>query len=449
LSTAGERTVAATIWFTTDGEPSDQPVVGALDGRFETPTRLWLLLVTAVTAVLTVGLVTGFSLAGRESTVTTAQSTEALYVEVQDLAYSLADANATAATALLVGPVMPSQFSSRYNSDVTKAEDLLASTSQHVAADPYALGELKQVAEQIPVYTGLIGQALADNRLGPSGATAADSSLNQASNLMTGSLLTETTDVSMQEQASTMQGFGWASSFPLWALLFALVGFVVLRGVGRRVARLSRRRVNPGLFGTTLAVLGLVGWSLFAFGGAGIESSSSSNDFTGISEAQSEVSQLSLAEAYVALQQLDRGTDGGTYAKQAKGALTGADPILTEVSSSSADAVSAASQTFTTLSDCALNAIDLASRGLYQQATTATVGSGAKVGEGGCEPDASALHAELTEIYAQSQTHFDADTTSFAGQYAGSGALPVALGIAVLGVAAAVYGINRRLAEYR
>ena len=50
---------------------------GGGGARLETPTRLWLLLAAAVAAVLTVGLVTGFSLAGRESTASrTARSEE-------------------------------------------------------------------------------------------------------------------------------------------------------------------------------------------------------------------------------------------------------------------------------------------------------------------------------------------------------------------------------------
>ena len=445
-------TATASYWTTNGGAgtPPDHPVESADGRRLETPTRLWMLLVTAVTAVLTVSLVTAFSLAGRESTATsTAQSTEALYVDAQDLAYNLADANATATTSLLVGRHAPGQFNERYDADLTEAEDLLASTSQHVAGDAYALGQLKLVGEQIPVYTGLIGQALADDRLGAAGASAADSSLDQASALLTGSLLFETNNVILEEQAATVQGTASADTFPWWVLLFGLLGFVAVRIAGRRVARISNRRLNPGLLGATIVVLGLIAWSLFAWGGAGIETNSSNYDFTGVSETQSQLSQLSATETYMALQLIDHGSDKGADEKGAKAALAGADPDLSEVTSSSATAVADAQGAFSTYSDCVLTAVNLAAGGQYQQATTTAVGSGANGGESGCEAEAETVRGDVAGIFDQSQAHFTADMSSLAGQYAGSGALPVPIALGVLGAAAAAYGVNRRLAEYR
>jgi len=410
--------------------------------RLDTPTRLWLLLATAVAAVLTVGLITGFSLAGRESTASrTAQSTEALYTEVQNLSYDLADANATAATALLSGPETSSQVSSRYNADITGAEDLLAAASQRVAGDAYDSAELKFVAEQIPEYTGYIGQALAENRLG---APVAGAYLRQASQLLTGSLLVETGDVVSAQQSATTGGVDSASSFPLWIILFGLLGFIALRIVAHRVSRISRRRMNFGLFAAAIAVIGLLGWSLFAFGGAGITAGSANTDFTGISQAQKEISDISLAETYTALQQIDRGEDQGLEAGDAKNALDAAKPASSEAQSSGGAALATAQAAYTAFDACMVKAINLAADGEYQTAVDATVGTG------GCDAgDATALHSDLLDIFDRSQTHFEQEMTSLGGLYAGSGALPVSVVIGVLGALAAAYGVNRRLAEYR
>jgi hypothetical protein len=434
--------VTTAQWVPEGNTPAQRSTRGAGSGRLDTPTRLWLLLATAVAAVLTVGLVTGFSLAGRESTASrTAQSTEALYAEVQNLSYSLADANATAATALLSGPETSSEVSSRYNADITEAEDLLAAASQRVAGNVYASGELKLVAEQIPEYTGLIGQALAENRLG---YPVAGAYLRQASLLLTGSLLAETGDVVKQQQGSTTGGIGSASSFPLWIIVFGLLGFLALRIVARRLTRITRRRINLGLLGATIAVIGLLGWSLFAFGGAGITASSANTDFSGISQAQTEISEISLAETYTALQQIDRGEDQGADATAAKQALTAASPVSGEAASSGADTLAAAEKSYGAFDACMAKAISLGSDGEYQSAVDATVGNG------GCDAgDATALHGDLLNIFDQSRTHFEQEMSSLGGLYASSGALPVGVAIGVLGAWAAAYGVNRRLAEYR
>ena len=412
-------------------------------GRLDTPTRLWLLLAAAVAAVLTVGLVTGFSLAGRESTASrTAQSTEALYAEVQDLSYDLADANATAATALLSGPETSSAVSTRYNTDIAGAEDLLSAASQRVAGDAYASGELGLVAEQVPEYTGLIGQALAENRLS---YPVAGAYLRQASLLLTGSMLAETGDVVQEQQNATTGGIGAASSFPLWVIVFGLLGFIGLRLVGSRVSGISQRRVNLGVLGATIAVIGLAGWSLFAFGGTGIAATSADTDFSGITQAQRQISQLSLAETYTALQQIDRGEDQGADATSAKAALGLANPIgAGEAQSVSSGALAAAQSAYNTFDTCMVKAIGLASGGDYATSVTTTVGTG------GCDSaDATALHGDLREIFGQSQTQFQQEMSSLGGLYAGSGALPVGVAIGVLGALIAAYGVNRRLAEYR
>jgi len=436
--------VAATTtarWVPKGSALSQRPLESGPGGRLETPARLWLMLAAAVAAVLTVGLVTGFSLAGRESTASrTAQSTEALYTEVQDLSYNLADANATAATALLTGAETTSAFSTHYNADLTQAEDLLAAASQRVAGDAYASARLRLVAEQIPEYTGLIGQALADNRLG---YPASGAYLRQASLLLTGTMLAETGDVVREQQGSTTGGIGSASAFPLWVAVFGLLGFAAVRIVAGRLTRISQRRINPGLLGATIAVIGLIGWSLFAFGSAGIESGSAGNDFSAISSAQNEVSQISLAETYVALQQIDRGEDQGLDATAAKSALKTADPDSAEAASSSAAAVTAARSEYGMFDACVVKAISAANAGQYES----TVSSSG--GVGGCQTYATALHDDLLTIDNESQTHFDRDMSSLGAQYAGSGALPVGVAIGVLGALAAAYGLNRRLAEYR
>ena len=412
---------------------------GTSPGRgngLDTPTRLWLLLATAVAAVLTVGLVAGFSLAGRESSAShTAHDTEVLYTEVQNLSYSLADANATAATALLIGPETPSQFSSRYAADITQAEDLLAAASQRVTGDPYASAQLKSVAEQLPQYTGMIGQAFADNRLG---YPVAGAYLRQASELLTGSMLAETWHVVKEQESATVGGLGSSAAFPWWEFWIAALGVIALWTVARRISGISRRRFNMGLLGGLLTVLVLLVWGVYAYGAVGLEGSAARIDYMGLSGAQTQISELSLTETYVALQQIDRGEDQNADATAAAAALKAANPRDAGIQN-----------VYDSVSKCATNVIGLANGGAYQQAITATVGSGAKVGEGGCEPAIGTLRADLLTIAADYQSQFDHDMSNVASEYAGAAALPLALAIGILGALAAAYGVNRRLAEFR
>ena len=406
--------------------------------RLDTPTRLWLLLAAAVAAVLTVGLVAGFGLAGRESAAAhTAGDTEVLYSEVQNLSYSLADANATAATALLIGPETPTQFSTRYDADIAQAEDLLAAASQRVTGDAYASAQLRSVAEQLPQYTGMIGQAMAENRLG---YPVAGAFLRQASELLTGSMLAETWRVVDEQQSATSGGLGAATSFPWWEFAVAAVGVVALWIVARRVAEVSRRRLNLGLLGALLSVVILLVWSLYAFGAVGLQGGDARTDYIGLAQAQTEISELSLTETFVALQQIDRGEDQGADAKAATAALGAAIP---------ADGGTATRTAYDAVLACTQNVVKLADSGQYQQAITATVGSGAKVGQGGCEPADSVLRGDLQQIAAAAQARFGHDMSGVGSQYADSAAFPLALVIGVLGAVAAAYGVNRRLAEFR
>ena len=406
------------------------------------------MLVASVAAILVVGCTAGVGLADRQSTAShTAHSTEVLYTDVQNLAYNLADANATAATSLLVGAETPSGFGERFDGDVKQAEQLLSEASQRVAGDAYASARLTDLGEQIPVFAGLVGQAQADNRLG---FPVAGAYLRQASDLLTGPMLTETGDVLNEQQKATDAGVGSSSAFDPLLLGFALLALVVLYQVARRLSGLTHRRFNTGLVGGLCVVLALFGWSLVAFAGASSDGSAATADFADLAHTQSEISELSLAQSYVALQQIDRGEDQGADVAAAKPALGKAEPD--EAAGAAADhaARTTAEAAFGEFATCARKAIQLASGGQYVAAVAATVGApGPKVGQGGCEPLAEALHADQQKVLAAEQARFDQDAAALASDYAGSGALPLGLTAGVLGAAAAAYGLNRRLAEFR
>lgn len=397
------------------------------------------MLVAAVAVILAAGSVAGASLAGRESTATrTAHSTENLYADVQDLSYDLADANATAATSLLVGPETPSGFSGRFQGDLARAEALLSQASQQVAGDAYASAQLTELAEQIPVYTGLVGQAQAENRFG---YPVAGAYLRQASDMLT-SMLAETENVATEQKAATESGISSASGFAVLVLIAVVIALALLWLISRRLARTAHRRLNPGLIGAAAVMVGLFIWSFGAYGSASGDGNLAGADFSGVAASQTEASQLSLAETHVALQQIDRGEDQGQEAAEATTALKAANPAGPGVSG-------AVEHDYTAFAGCVQNSLTLADGGQYVSATTAMVGSGTSAGGGGCEPRAETLYKDLQNLDAASQSKFDHDMSALAGDYAGSAALPIGLVAGLIGACVAAYGLNRRLAEYR
>lgn len=412
----------------------------------DTPLRLWLMLVAAVAVILAAGSVAGASMADRESTAArTAHSTEALYADVQNLSYALADANATAATSLLTGAETPSQSTSRFQVDLANAETLLSQASQQVSGDAYASGQLNAVAKEIPFYTGLVGQAQAENRFG---YPVAGAYLRQASDLLK-SMLSQTGNVIAEQSRATESGIDSASSFAVVSLIIVLLALMALWLIGRRVAASTHRRFNPGLLGGAAVLLGLFLWSLASYGAASGDANLASADFSGIEAAQTQASQLSLVETHVALQQIDRGEDQGVQASAATAALQAANPESKSATAAGRTVPDAVAHDYMALDGCAAHAIDLANAGQYVSATTAMVGSGKSAGQGGCEPLAQSLYIDLQGLDSSSQAKFDQDMSSLAGDYAGSAALAIGLAVGLIGAAVAAIGLNRRLAEYR
>jgi hypothetical protein len=88
-----------------------------------------------------------------------------------DIYRSLSDADATAASEFLAVRSDPSTLRARYLEGIARATEALTIASSRSANDPQAAGDLMLLAQQLPVYTGLVETARANNRLGyPLGA---------------------------------------------------------------------------------------------------------------------------------------------------------------------------------------------------------------------------------------------------------------------------------------
>lgn len=414
----------------------DPPSVVKARRRLTTPARLWVALIAAVVAFLGIGGACAGTLAARQSAETNAAGTsERLVQNVNELYHALAEADATAATALLVGPVPPTRLTDLYNSDINQAVTALSTASRELAGDGTASAQLSNVAGQLPLYTAYIATAQANNRLGfpVSGAY-----LHEASNLMQGQILNEVRSVADEESAAQRSGQADVSGFPIWIVVVAVLAAAVLVFSGRELSRSTRRRFNSGvLLGVAIALFVVI-WSLVATSSAANAANRAQADFDKVATTLWDRDSLALADSYQSLIPVDRGADNGLDVQNHDKAFGG---------------IQAAALT----GDAALRygkvqqqwaAVHAASdAGDYYKAVDLIVGHGAQADPNTASADAAALDQALVKTFDADQATYTSDAN--AAESALSGGMWGGLIGGALAALAAAYGVNRRLAEYR
>ncbi len=229
--------------------------------------KLRLLLAGLVGLCLIWGGMAAWVVSQRASAAANVVSTsEPLVLDGQQIYRSLSDADATAAAAFLSGGLEPIATRLRYLADIAQATSHLESATAAAGHSPIAR-DLAVLSTGIPVYTGEVETARADNRLGlPVGAAY----LREASSLMRLTLLPAARNVSVQANAQLAAASGRATGLPLALVLLVLTviaGYVFYRAQ-RWLLRRTRRVFNPGL--VTASVAGVVSllWLAIAVTGA-------------------------------------------------------------------------------------------------------------------------------------------------------------------------------------
>jgi hypothetical protein len=231
-------------------------------GRLSTPRLYWLVAAGLVVLALAAGATAVADVRQRSALLTDVSEVKApISVDAQTLYRSLADADATAATAFLSTGGESADLRTHYLDDIAQASAALTIALRD--ADDDETARLQVVAEQLPVYTGLIETARSNQRLGvPLGGAY----LREASGLMQQTILPaaagvfDSTHRRLVGEQEGADGFPWAAAFFVLLLGGALLAAQVL------VARRSRRTFNLGLIAasgiTALALL----WSVVALG---------------------------------------------------------------------------------------------------------------------------------------------------------------------------------------
>ncbi len=224
-----------------------------------TPGKLRALLAGLVALCLIWGGVAAWVVSVRAAGAADVVSTsEPLSLDGQQIYRALSDADATAATAFLSGGLEPIAARQRYQADIAQAASRLEAATA-IAGHTAAARDLATLASDLPVYTGEVETARADNRLGlPLGAAYR----REASGLMRGTLLPAARKVSAQADAQLAADSGRATGLPLAIVLLvaAVAAGVVLVRAQRWLSRRTHRVLNLGLLIASAAAVVSVLW---------------------------------------------------------------------------------------------------------------------------------------------------------------------------------------------
>jgi hypothetical protein len=227
-----------------------------------TPGRLTLISILVVVGAACVAVIATGAEQARDRAAESARSqTEPLLVQAANLYTALADANATVATNLLSGGLEPPAKRARYEHDLLVASNSLTALTREAGTSASASPALSVVADQLPVYSGLVETARANNRQGfPIGAAY----LRQAAALLTSSILPAADRLYATEARRLSDDYrSGTATATLAAFVVAVAASLVLLLLAQRyVARISHRRLNLPMLVGTVALTAILVWGV-------------------------------------------------------------------------------------------------------------------------------------------------------------------------------------------
>ncbi|MBY4381675.1 hypothetical protein HQO24_09495 [Rhodococcus fascians] len=260
--------IAAGITPSAAVPPTTAPHVGAAAGKppvrytmRSTPARLVAMGTALVVLALTVGNLASTAVTDRVDTLgTLLVRTEPFANSAQNLYGALSVADAAAASAFIAGGLEQPEVRDRYSQALGEASsELIAASAGVTDKDAATSAVLTQIATGLPVYSGLVETARANNRSGnPVGAAY----LGEASTMMQSSLL-PLAEKLYTEQASRVSADQERFTSPPYFAIGSVVFLLLMTGLAQwYLSRTTRRTLNVGFLGATAALAGLLGWML-------------------------------------------------------------------------------------------------------------------------------------------------------------------------------------------
>ncbi len=227
-----------------------------------TPGRLVLVSILVVVGAACVAVIATSAEQARERAAEAARTqTEPLLVQASNLYTALSDANATVATNLLSGGLEPPAKRARYEHDLLVASSSLAALTREGGTSASAPAALSVVADQLPVYSGLVESARANNRQGfPIGAAY----LRQAALLLEFSVLPAADRLYGTEAQRLSDDYhsGTATTTLVAFIVATVVSIGLLLLTLRYLARISHRILNVPVLVATLVFSAVSLWGV-------------------------------------------------------------------------------------------------------------------------------------------------------------------------------------------
>jgi hypothetical protein len=418
-----------------------------MGGAATTPGRLRRVEAVLVVAALVLGVLGVLGGMARANAVHDARTRiAALTTGAADLYQSLADADAMATTGYVSGGLEPAAVRARYDDDIRRAgQRLAAAASLFPPGDP-AIAAISTVSEQLPVYTGLVENARALNRLGlPLG----QSYLASGSKLMQTTILPAVEQVRSAESAALAAAYRQSAAIPFAVLAIGLALFIALLDLALREWRRTNRVFNLGLMGAGLAVLVLVGWwAVVAIAADTRVGGAQGHSDAGAALDDARITVLS-ARSNESLVLVARNSGGGSsdqgFTTQLASVINDGGLLATaeRADPELADRVGALRSAAIAWGDAHHGVRQLDDGGLYPQAVASVVGRGPGTSGGTFD----ALDAALATTIGEERAAFGVDVEAAEGALV---PLPwISAALALVAAGALIVGIGRRVGEYR
>ncbi|MDG9702046.1 hypothetical protein [Streptomyces sp. DH37] len=382
-------------------------------------------------------------------------SSQPLSADAASVYRSLADADTTAAAAFLAGGDEPPELRERYERDIRTASRLLAKAAADNGGSARSHEEIAELNEQLPVYTGLVETARANNRQGlPLGGAY----LRHASERMREEMLPAAEALYRSETARLRADYEDARAWPVPALLTGTAALAALGWAQRRHYLRTNRVFSPGLLAATAATAAGLLWLAAGHGIArsclgdsdrhGARSLQALNEaWAGVLQARGDESLTLVARGGGALyeESYRRGMrevlgDGGSRGG-AGGQLGRALALADDEAGRGPVEEAVRSAAHWRERHAAARALE--NSGRYDDAVALVIQPGGNTVRGAFD----AVDAALSEAVRHEQREFERAAEGGRGVLGG---LPAGVGaLAVLGAAGVVLGVGRRLAEYR
>ncbi|MER5177163.1 hypothetical protein ABT009_02090 [Streptomyces sp. NPDC002896] len=169
---------------------------------------------------------------------------------------SLADANTAASSGFLAGGQEPADVTKRYEDDISTASEKLATAAANSGSDPASAAAVAKLNKLLPEYTGLIERARANNRQGlPLGGAYL-----RYANAKMQTMLDAAEQLYKEENERLRADYDDATPYPWAAIGVGVLALAALVWAQRRNYHRTNRLFNHGLLAATAASTVVLLW---------------------------------------------------------------------------------------------------------------------------------------------------------------------------------------------